>query len=215
MVKFSSDIDILKWEPILFLDLFYSSQMLCKGTDGVMSWTTFTSGDADFISSSIAAGHVIHVSDGTGEIDGCYEIVSVDSSTQLTVSVLRASSDAAAVAPPAGSSLNYRISTFDAQADEAAYSLLQYFGVSEDEADLGSILNERCLRQSSVFAILSAVLAGCASGQKEESGFWEKSHWYQKLFEQSRTKIRIELDDDNDSIADRENSGGSIRLKRV
>ena len=215
MVRFSKDVDLLKWEPVLFREAGYAAQQLCKGTDGVVADTTFTSASGSFVSGAVKAGQVVYVSDGMGVIDGCYEIVSVDSETELTVSVVRVSDEDKVVAPPAGSELHYRISTYNAQADEAAYSLLQYFGVSEEEAETGAILNERALRQSSVFAILSAVLAGCASGQDDGRGFWEKSLRYQKLYEQSRTKVCLELDDDSDAIADRKNSGGSIRMKRV
>ena len=103
MVKFSNDADILKYEPMLFGQLYLPWQVLAAGTDGTLSGTTFTTSGADFVSAQIAAGGVIYMQSADGQLDGAYEIVSVDSATQLTVSVIRSDSDDPAVAPPAAS----------------------------------------------------------------------------------------------------------------
>jgi len=217
-VQFSNDIDLLKWEPVLFRELFLPSQTLCQGIDGVLSGTTFTSSGASFTSASVAAGNVIYLSSTANSIDGCYEIVSVDSATQLTVSVVRQTSDDDAVAPPAGSNITYRISTFDPQAEEAAYSLLQYFGIETNNdgtlAD-GDVLQSRALRQGSVFAVLSSVFAGSACGADDPAGYWQKSLRYQKLFNKARVKARLKIDTDSDNIAEEFYSGGAVRLRRV
>ena len=124
-----------------------------------------------------------------------------------------------AVAPPEGSNISYRISTFDPQAEEMAYSLLQYFGIKavgeEAEITATDILNNRALRQASVFAVLSLVFAGSASGQDDPAGYWQKSLHYQKLFYTARSRARLEIDVDNDSYAEQYRTGGSIRLRRL
>ena len=167
MAKFSNDVDLLKWEQVLFRELAPASQTLIQGSDGALAAATFTAAGASFVSAGVGMGHVIYLRDG-GSLDGCYEVVSVDSETQLTVSVVRQKQEDAAIAPPSGSAINYRISTFDPQAQEAAYSLLEYFGIKvEGEAEeitADDILNSRVLRQASVFAVLSAVFAGSACG---------------------------------------------------
>lgn len=218
MVRFSNDVDLLKWEPVLFRDLALASQTLCTGSDGATSGTTFTSAGAAFTSSSIEAGQVIYLQDSTNTIDGCYEIVSVDSATQLTLSVVRQNTVDSAIAPPGGSNLSYRISTFNPQTEEATYSLLQYFGIKisdEQEVDFDDILNIRSLRQACVFAVLSAVLAGSACGDNDASNFWQKSLHYKKQFHSARTRARLEIDTDNDNLAEQYRSGGSIRLRRL
>lgn len=217
MVRFSKDVDLLKWEPVLFVELMPASQTLCQGDDGVLSGTTFTSSGASFDDADVAAGQVIYLQDSES-LDGCYEIVSVDSATQLTISVLRLSTEDDPVAPPSGSEISYRIGTFDPQADEVAYGLMQYFGIetSEDEASASQeILNVRALRQASVFGVLSAVFAAAACGTKDASGHWAKSQRYQELFHAGRSKARIELDTDSDQVAEQFRSGGTVRLKRL
>ena len=218
MVKFSNDIDLLKWEPVLFRDLALASQTLCHGSDGSLNGTTFTSSSGSFINSGIAAGHVIYLLASGSSIDGCYEVVSVDSATQLTISVVRQTTDDDAIAPAGGSEIDYRISTFDPQAEEASYSLLQYFGVATTDADgnyENNVLNQRSLRQATVFGVLSAIFAGSASRSSDGDGFWKKSVRYQKMFNTARVKARLEIDTNGDNIAEQFHTGGTVRLRRL
>ena len=60
MVRFSKDMDLLKWEPVLFVELAPASQRLCQGEDGALSGTTFTSSSASFDDAGVAAGQVIY-----------------------------------------------------------------------------------------------------------------------------------------------------------
>ena len=218
MVRFSQDLDVLKYEPVLFGELARASQVRCAGEDAVLSGTTLTAAGASFATAGVAAGQVVYLSGAT--VDGAYEVVSVDSATQLTVSVVRAGREDAALAPPAGTGLSYRVSTYDPQAEEVAYGLLQYFGLeataSEAAADAGDILETRALRQASVFGVLAGVFAAAAGGEEEDAaGYWRKSVRYQKLFETARARVRVKLDTDGDDLAEEYRSGGSVRLRRV
>ena len=112
MIAFCSDRDILKYEGILFSDLYFPWQVLCQGLDGELSGTTFTASNDDFIVSGAEAGGVIYLRSVDGTVDGSYEIVSVNSETELTVSVIRASSVELPKSPGEASSVSYRVSTF-------------------------------------------------------------------------------------------------------
>ncbi len=217
MVKFSDDVDILKYEPVLFGELHLPAQVLTTGTNGTLSGTTLTANSADFVATQVHTGCVIYLRSLDGTLDGAYEIVSVDSATQLTVSVVRAGSDDSAVAPPAASDISYRISTFDPQAAEAAFKLTEYFGIkpgnptSDFSAD--DILDAEVLRRASVFAVISTVYAMFASKAQDEN-FWSKSLHYQRLFEKARQRCRLSIDVGSDGVADVTSVGGSIRLVR-
>ncbi|MBN2377369.1 MAG: hypothetical protein JXD22_13280 [Sedimentisphaerales bacterium] len=217
MVQFSQDVDILKWEPNLFCDLARPDQTLCEGDDGELNGTTFTSSTGAFESCGLSSGKVIYLNDNDA-INGCYEIVSVDSATQLTVSVLRADGEEGLIAPPSGSGIGYRVSSFDPQAQEVACNLLSYFGIKvngdETEVTAANVLANDALRQASAYAVMSVVFAGCAYGEDDECGFWQKSLHYQKLFDRARSRALVELDLDGDALGDRDLSGGSVRLKR-
>jgi hypothetical protein len=217
MVHFSNDVDILKYEPVLFGELHLPGQVLASGASGTLSGTTFSAGDANFIDASVEAGGVIYLQSADGALDGAYEIVSVDSATQLTVSVLRAEPDDEPIAPPSATDISYRISTFRPQAGEAAFQLTEYFGTkpgnptSNYEAE--DIVDTDALKRASVFAVVSSVYAMLASKVKGEN-FWKKSLHYQKLFEGARERCQLRIDVGGDGAADITKVGASVRLAR-
>ncbi|MBN1392935.1 MAG: hypothetical protein JW947_09050 [Sedimentisphaerales bacterium] len=215
MVTFSKDADILKYEPVLFGELHLPWQVLAAGTNGATSGTTFTSVGADFVNAQIEAGDVIYITDGSN--DGAYEIISVDSATQLTVSVLRSDSEGEPIPPPAWSAATYRISTFSPQAAEVAEQLTEYFSVKPgnpaSEIDSEDILYPEQLRRASVFAVLSSVYAMLA-GSSEDEYLWKKSTYYQKLFDKAIEKCKISVDTDGDGVADDTKTGSDKKLSR-
>ncbi len=217
MVKFSDDVDVLKYEPVLFGELHLPGQVLAAGTGGALSGTTFTVSGTDFVSAEVSAGGVVYMQSADGSLDGAYEIVSVDSATQLSVSVVRCDSDEAAVAPPAATDISYRISTFGPQASEAGFRLTEYFGIKPgnpaSDIDVADILDTDVLRRACVFAVISSVYAMLASRAKDEN-FWTKSLHYQKLFEKARERCRLGIDLGSDGVVDVTRVGASIRLVR-
>jgi len=217
MVSFSNDSDILKYEPILFGELHLPQQVLATGTGGTLSGTTFTASGADFVSSQVSAGGVIYLQSADGTLDGAYEIVSVDSATQLTVSVIRSDSEMTAVAPAAATDISYRVSTFGPQANEVGFGLTEHFGISPgnpvSDIDAGDILDTDVLKRASVFAVISSVYAMLASKAKDEN-FWKKSQHYQKLFSKARGRCRLSIDASSDGVADVTKVGASGKLVR-
>ena len=178
MVNFSNDVDILKYEPVLFGELHLPWQVLAAGSGGTLSGTTFAASGADFISASVTAGQVIYLQSADGAIDGAYEIVSVDSMTELTVSVIRTDPNDEPIAPPAATDISYRISTFGPQASETGFQLTEYFGIGPGNAvsntNVEDILDTKALKRASVFAVISNVYAMLACKAKDEN-FWKKS----------------------------------------
>ncbi len=217
MVIFSKDVDILKYEPVLFGELHLPWQVLAAGAGGTLNGTTFTASGADFVSALVAAGQVIYLQSADGSLDGAYEIVSVDSATQLSVSVIRADSDDDAVAPLAATDISYRISTFGPQASEAGFQLTEYFGIGPgnpaSEVDVEDILDTDVLKGASVFAVVSSVYAMLAS-KAEDENFWKKSLYYRKLFERARERCRLSIDVGGDGVADVTKLGASVKLVR-
>ena len=217
MVSFSNDIDILKYEPMLFGSLHLPWQVLISGNDGVLSGTTFTCAGADFESASVRAGGVIYLFSDNGDIDGGYEIVSVDSASQLTVSVVRADSEEDAIAVGEVAQISYRISTFRPQACEAGFMLTEYFGIRPgnpaSDYDGDDIANPDVLKGASVYAVISSVYAMLAS-KGDDEGYWTKSLYYKKLLAKAKQRCRLSIDCDGDGICDFTRVGASIRLVR-
>jgi len=217
MVCFSNDVDILKYEPILFGELHLPQQVLVKGIGGSVSGTTFTAGGVDFVSAQVSSGGVIYLQSADGALDGAYEIISVDSATQLTISVIRSDSTKAAVAPPAAADVSYRVSTFGPQTNEIAFQLTEYFDISPgnptSEIDAADILDTEVLKRASVFGVISTAYAMLASKAKDEN-FWRKSMHYQKLFVGARERCRISIDTGSDGAVDITKNGASGKLVR-
>ena len=217
MVRFSNDIDILKYEPVLFGELHLPWQVVCAGTDGALSGTTFTAAGADFVSAGVETGGVIYMRSADGALDGGYEIVSVDSATQLAVSVVRSDSQGNAVAPPGASDISYRVGTFSPQAGEAAFQLTEYFGIrpGNPASSIGveDILDAEVFRRVSAFAVISSVYAMLASRAADEN-FWAKSLHYKKLFEKAKERCQLGIDLGGDGVVDLTRAGASIRLAR-
>ncbi|MCK5640951.1 MAG: hypothetical protein KAJ19_09150 [Gammaproteobacteria bacterium] len=217
MVTFSKDVDILKYEPNLFGELYPHSQVLAEGTGGSLSGTTFTKTGEDFTSAGVEVGGVVYLQSADGVIDGAFEIVSVDSATQLTVSVVRADSTGSAIAPPAAANITYRISTFKPQAAEAAFQLTEYFGLEPGnpagDYDSNDILDSDVLKQAAVFAIITTAYMMLASNADNEI-FFKKAKHYQKLFTEARQRCRLSIDSDSDGIADVTILGASSKLVR-
>lgn len=217
MVTFSNDADILKYESVLFGELYIPNQVLATGTGGVLSGTTFTVSDADFVAAQISEGFVVYLRSADGALDGAYEIVSVDSATQLGVSVIRADAEEPAVAPQAATDVFYRICTYKPQAAEIGLKLTEHFGIRpgnpQSDIDTEEILNKDVLRTASVFAVLSSVYAMLASASKNEF-FWNKSLHYKRLFERQRERCRLSIDTNSDGVADVTRLGSSFKLVR-
>ncbi|MHC4507385.1 MAG: hypothetical protein ACYTAO_00315 [Planctomycetota bacterium] len=216
MVSFSNDADILKYEPILFGELHLPWQVLATGTGGALSGTTFSTGGTDFVAAQVAASGVIYLQSANGSLDGAYEIVSVDSTTQLTISVLRPDGQAAAVAPPAATDISYRISTFAPQANEVGLQLTEHFDISPgnpaSDVDVEDVLDTSVLRQASAFAVISIAYAMLA-GKARDENYWKKSLYYQKLFARARGRCRLSIDTGSDGLADITKVGASRRLR--
>jgi hypothetical protein len=217
MVTFSNDADILKYEPILFGELHLPWQVLAAGTGAILSGATLTASGADFIAAQVQAGGVVYLLSADGILDGAYEIVSVDSSTQLSISVIRADLTDTAVPPPAATDISYRISTFGPQAAEVGFQLTESFGIRPgnpaSDIDSDDILDTTVLRPASVFAVISSVYAMLA-GKTKDQNYWNKSLYYQRLSAKARGRCRLSIDVGADGLADVTKIGASGRLVR-
>ncbi len=213
MVRLCSDRDILKYEPALFGELHFKNQVIAAGTDGAVAGTTFESDSADFVSAQVEAGDCIYIKSADGTIEGVYEIVSVDSATQLSVSVLRADSQGDPIVPPAGSGFTYRISTFKPQISDVSMMVMEYLGLELKGDSAKVTLNTDEIHMICAMGTISSAYRSLADGDNAEN-FRAKSQEYQCLFSKGLEMFIFAIDEDGDGVADKVRYGGTGKLFR-
>jgi hypothetical protein len=216
MTNFSTDADLVKWEPTLFRDLASPGQRLACGSDGATAGLTLTSASGYFLDARVAPGHVVRLVAADGVDLGCYEVLSVESQTALLATdVDRCADDS--VDLPVGSPWTYTIDTFGAQAGEVRFELLARLGLESDRRGRDEeawILDRRVLRRASVFATLAMIFEGQSGGNQEGLTLSAKAALYRGLYEKELAKIRVRLDRNGDGLADDMRAPGSARLSR-
>jgi hypothetical protein len=216
MANFSTDADLVKWEPTLFRDLAGPGRRLACGSDGATAGLTLTSASGYFLDGRVAPGHVVRLVAADGADFGGYEVLSVESQTALLATeVGRDAEDS--VDLPIGSPWSYSVDTFDAQAEEVRFELLSRLGLECDRRRQDQeawVLDRRVLRRASVFATLAMIFEGQSGGNEEGLTLSAKAKLYRGLYEKELAKIRVRLDRNGDGLADDMRAPGSARLSR-
>ena len=207
MANFSTDADLLKWEPDIFRLTRIPSQKLMGSSTGstTAGSATLTDGNADFVSAGVAAGHVVHLAK-SGVYDLYLPVASVASATQLVL-------DAPGGLFVTQSGVTCEIHTFDPQHEEVHFELSQRFEISS-EGELAFAEDElhevRVLKRASAFRVLETIFRAGASDAGDL--FWQKAQVYAELFASSVAAAKVRFDLDADGIPDATRSGHSVKL---
>lgn len=201
MITFSNDADLLCYEPMIFKGIAFVGQTLTKGQNGQVSGTTFLAAGENFPAKQVRPGHLIYLSDGVGMLDNLFEIVRVEGTSQLTLSVVRADPQSEPIPLGTGTSLFYRVGTFDAQAVEAARLLMDALQIRPGRPDgdfsVEDLLSTEPLRILSVRMVLAMVLASMSQDKDTETFYRNKQQHYEQAAEQVRrqTVVRFLAED--------------------
>lgn len=209
MNLFSNDIDLLAAEPSLFLDAYRPNQVISKGANAQLAQTVLTAASANFTAAQTQPGDVIYLTTGDSIIDGCFEIVSVDSATRLTVSILRHDSTLSPIPVGTSSSVLWRICTYRPQTAATSLQIAGQLGIADE-----TILNPQDLRQACALGVLSGLFASLSQGTGASDTAWHKHRYYADLHQKAMVRCRILLDTNADGQPDTERLGGVITLKR-
>ncbi|MDY7011544.1 MAG: hypothetical protein SVV80_12455 [Planctomycetota bacterium] len=217
MANECKDRDLLAIEPDVFTGGGFGSQQMAAGVDGAFNGTTFTSILADFTASNIQAGMVLCVYSTIPAEGRFYEIISVDSSTSLTVSVLRTDRDAGAVAPSPGTNLKYYINTFAPQiadAEATLYEKLRRLGEAEGISSVEFVESSQ-LRKTVAFASLASVFTALASNAVADDANWVKAEFYRRQHVTALGALRLAEDIDGDGFAEHTRTLSNVSLRRT
>ncbi|MBM4018421.1 MAG: hypothetical protein FJ288_08875 [Planctomycetes bacterium] len=218
MPNFSTDADLVKWEPALLREIVLDHQCLTRGTGAASQTYSVVAEDGRFKTSLVLPDHIIYLRNTEQGVDGHYQVLSVQDETELLAGVIGGSAGAWAPLPTA-TDLEFAIHTFDPQHEEARYALLARFGLATDAADPATDLerwvhHRRALRRPAAALVLSMLYRGQASGGPEASGLARKAEHYARLYEDEVVKARLVLDRDGDGRPDDVRTLSSHRLRR-
>jgi len=194
---FALDRDLLVFEPGLFRDVSWLGFKRIS-TIGALVGTTVTINTGSFVTKEIAAGHVL-IFDGVP-----LEVVSVESATQATVSVLR--SDLSSSAVPWFDASNRGVAVYDFGAQRAMVhrQILTMLGFDPDaEGFSGSVVtNPGALVRLEALGTLHLIYASAAAPGRGSDGFDQRAQMYKERFGAERERVVAAIDLDGDGIAE-------------
>ncbi|MEO1235563.1 MAG: hypothetical protein AAFX76_02115 [Planctomycetota bacterium] len=213
-MNFSTDRDLLAFEPTLFHDVPWVGQRRVNADDAMMTDTTLSSPSSDFISGQVETGGVVLID------RRAFEVVSREDAQTLTVSLLRSRLIDAPIPGGDGGPYPITVRTFAPQAALVHDGLLRLLGV---DADSGApeALSEDAVVSLSVMARLEAlgtlerVYSGAAALTGDNQGLLYKAGEYRRRFRHATSQASVLLDTNGDGHADERRRLGVVRLQRV
>lgn len=214
-MTFCTDIDLLHWEPSIFRDAAFVSQTLLIADNATLSGTTLTlPGGLVGDEAELASAAVAYIG---GAIDGCFPIVSVDSATQLTVSVLYDGlvADPSVPARPGAeqTGLPVTLRTFWPQRRVVSELLLQLLGVAPTNGQ--AVKNPESLRRPCVLGTLQMIYSALSATSAEASAHAVRADLYERLYRRALRGARVELDLNGDGQADCRRNLAAVSLVRL
>lgn len=211
MQPFATDTDLLHWEPNLLRDAGAVAQTLLSGT-GTIESTSFTIDSGSLLDAQISGEHVIVLD---APISGSFPIVSVDSATAMTLSVLHDQIGAdgfSAWTPGAGSGIGFAIRTFWPQRRIVSELLSLTAGV--DFAHASRIINPEALRRPCVLGSLQMIYTALAAASEEPGAYLVRAEMYERLYRRALRATRVDVDLDDDGHIDVRRSLNVLQLTR-
>lgn len=196
---FCTDTDLLRWEPTIAADAAFSSQTLLS-TTGTISGTTLTLDSGSFTAAHVLASFVACV---TGAVNGCFPIVSIDSSTTCTLSAMYDGVDATPplpVSPGAASDLAVVVRSFYPQRRIITDLLMRMAGI--EHGSTAQIVNTGDFRIPCALGTLHLIYNAMSTASFDNhSELIVRAELYQRLYRKALRDVVAEIDTDGDGIA--------------
>lgn len=215
-MPFCTDTDLLHWEPTILKDASFASQTLISGT-GTLAGTAFTISAGSLTAANVQPGQVIVF---TGTLAGCFPIVSVDSETQATVSVLYdelfPEGGGGVASPPAGSgALTYSIRTFWAQRRLVSDLIQQAAGLASGDDAASAIVNPQELKRACTLGTLQLIYSALAAASTSPAPLDARRDLYERLYRRALRCCKVQLDLNGDGRIDAIRALNVLELERA
>jgi hypothetical protein len=217
-MTFCTDIDLLHWEPNIFRDAAFASQTLLTGTGASVAGGVLTIASGSFIDSKIPADSVVVL---TGSVAGSFPIISIDSASTCTISVMYEDlypEDGVPAPAPVGtaSGLTIAIRTFGPQRSIVSELLKQSAGIepTSDPFNAPQIVNPKAMKRACVLGSLQMIYNALAAATGAPDEYAVRSDLYQQLYRRAVRSTNVEIDLNNDGVADERRKLNVLQLSR-
>lgn len=209
---FSSDRDLVVYEPGLMRDVGWGGQRRLSVL-GSLSGTQLTIASGSFVDAGIGAGHVV-LFDGV-----TLEVVTVDSATLATVSLVRADVGGAAVPSITASNRSVQIYDFSPQRSIVNRQVLRMLGIdAPGEEGLGidasMVTNPGALTRLEALGTLHLIYAGASAPGRGEDRYEQRAELYRQRYQRERESVVAMIDMDGDGIAEATRRPNAFSLTR-
>jgi len=212
---FCQDVELMAWEPGVFLETAFAHQAIVKNAAGTLTETALvlTSGSL----ASVAEGMVAQVTLADGSLTQLLEVVTVADATHATVSALRGRSSEGTVTPLTGGSVKVTVITFNPQIAAVGDGLLALVGVASDRDSAPTpAYSTLCgFKPAAIFGTLAAIYRTLVEAQSATNVTFSKQAFYEGLAQASRQTLGATIDCDGDGVPDRRVLSGVRSLRRV
>ncbi|XAL97944.1 hypothetical protein OT109_10065 [Phycisphaeraceae bacterium D3-23] len=211
-MNFSTDRDLLAYEPTLFNDVPFVAQQRVSVADADVTGTTVFSITADFVAAQIGPGSVVLIDRRPFEV-----VTRIDEAT-LTVSLPRTVTSDPPIPGGDGTALSLIARTFAPQAALVREALLRMLGI--DASDPDSTLDEESVVSLGAMARLEAqgtlerVYSSAAALTGNNEHHLLKAGEYRKRFLRSAAQSAIQIDTNADGLPDEKRYLGLMRMTR-
>lgn len=212
-MPFATDRDLLAFEPNLFRDIAWTGQRRISADDGATSGSALTSASSNFTSARIKPGHV-------AMLDAIpLEVISIDSDTQLTVSLLRDDVDDPTLSPPALTDAPLVITTFGPQIASVHDQLLRALGIEPTnpnaQPSAADITNPAALARLEVLGALHLIFTAAATLSTTDDILRTKAEMYRDRFIAQRNRLAVGVDLDGDGLPEATRRLNTIQFIRA
>lgn len=212
-MNFSTDRDLLLYEPTLFNDVPWVSQQRLSVTDGDIVGTTLMSAQADFESAQVDTGSVVLVNKLP------LEVIARQDAMTLTVSLPRTRTTDAAIPPGDVSAGTVVVRTFMPQAELVCGSLLRMLGLDSDDPDLpldaDAVVSLSLMARLEALGTLERVFSSAAALTGDNDGLLFKAAEYRRRLSEAATRSAVQIDTNGDGLPDEKRYIGLTCFTRV
>jgi hypothetical protein len=210
---FCSDVDLMAWEPGIFLEPAFGHQAIVKEAVGTLSGTALTVPGASL--GNVAAGMVAAVETADGSLTQLLEVAAVADASHATLSALRGRGTEAALPPLMGGSVKVTVVSFRPQIAAVGDELLALVGIeSGREREDPGLCDTSGFRHATVFGVLAAAYRTLADAETATNLTYSKLGFYEGLYRGARRAIAATVDRDGDGVPETPRQAGIGDLVR-